>query len=119
MSRPRFLADHDLNEHIVTGVIRREPAVEFLRAREVGVASLTDREVIDYAVREGLVIVSHDVNTMPGHAYEMLRSGQPFAGLLMVQQKEPVGPVIESLVLIWAATEAEEWRNQILFLPLL
>ncbi|MGH8625815.1 MAG: hypothetical protein ACREYC_11270 [Gammaproteobacteria bacterium] len=29
MSRPKFLADHDLNEHIVIGVIRRAPAVEF------------------------------------------------------------------------------------------
>ena len=34
MSRPRFLADHDLNEHIIDGVLRREPAVEFLRARD-------------------------------------------------------------------------------------
>jgi hypothetical protein len=32
MSRPRFLADHDLNEHIVDGTLRREPGVEFLRA---------------------------------------------------------------------------------------
>ncbi len=36
MSRPRFLADHDLNEHIVTGVLRREPAAEFLCVREFG-----------------------------------------------------------------------------------
>ena len=41
-----------------------------------------------------------------------------FLGLLMVSQKEPTGPVVESLVLIWAATEAEEWRNQIGFLPI-
>ena len=33
MSRPRFLADHDLNEHIITGVRRRHEGVEFLRAR--------------------------------------------------------------------------------------
>lgn len=100
------------------GVFRREPSIEFLRAREIGLASLTDREVIDYAAREGLIIVSHDVNTMPGQAYEMLGSGQPFAGLLMVQQNEPVGPVVEILVLTWAASDAEEWRNQIVFLPI-
>jgi hypothetical protein len=38
MSRPRFLADHDLNEHLVTGVLRREPTIEFLRVREVGLS---------------------------------------------------------------------------------
>jgi hypothetical protein len=29
MSRLRFLADHDLNEHIVTGVKRLNPRIEF------------------------------------------------------------------------------------------
>ena len=28
MSRPKFLADHDLNEHILMGVIRRAPTVD-------------------------------------------------------------------------------------------
>ena len=36
MSRPRFLADHDLNEHIVAGVLRREPTLEWVRVRDVG-----------------------------------------------------------------------------------
>jgi hypothetical protein len=34
MTAPRFLADHDLNEQIVTGVLRREPALEFIRSRD-------------------------------------------------------------------------------------
>jgi hypothetical protein len=29
-----------------------------------------------------------------------------------------VGPVIDSLILIWSASEAEEWSGQVLFLPL-
>ena len=29
MSRPRFLADNDLNEHIIDGALRREPAEEW------------------------------------------------------------------------------------------
>jgi hypothetical protein len=34
MSRPRFLADNDLNDAIVVGVRRREPTVEFARLRD-------------------------------------------------------------------------------------
>ena len=34
MSRPRFLADHDLNEHILDGVARRELTIEFVRVRD-------------------------------------------------------------------------------------
>jgi hypothetical protein len=36
MSRPRFLADNDLNDAIVLGVLRREPAIEFKRPRDLG-----------------------------------------------------------------------------------
>jgi hypothetical protein len=31
MTRPRFLADHDFNEHILHGVERQEPTIEDYR----------------------------------------------------------------------------------------
>jgi hypothetical protein len=40
------------------------------------------------------------------------------AGRLLVRQTHPIAPLIDSLVLIWSASEAEEWQNQIRFLPL-
>ena len=54
MSRPRFLADHDLNEHIVDGVLRREPAIEFIRAREIGLHIGPDLEILEHALSKGL-----------------------------------------------------------------
>src|SRR3954468_12637443 len=108
MSRPKFLADHDLNEHIVAGVIRRAPNVEFSRVREVGLHDRSDTEVLEYAVTRGFIVVSHDVNTMPAAAYERLAAGKTITGLLMVQQTSSIGPIIENLLLIWSASEAEE-----------
>ena len=118
MSRPRFLADHDLNEHIVHGILRREPAIEFIRARDVGMHERLDAEVLEYAAEHQLIVVSHDVNTMPANAYTRIRAGTPVAGLLMVKQSDPVGMVIDDLILIWSASEAEEWLNVVCFLPL-
>jgi hypothetical protein len=117
MSRPRFLADHDLNEHIVQGVLRQEPSLEFLRIREVGMSDRSDEEILEYAGREALLIVSHDVNTMPAAASTRRTSGGTFPGLFMVQQTLPIKPVIESIVLIWSASELEEWKDQIVYLP--
>jgi hypothetical protein len=39
------------------------------------------------------------------------------SGLLMVKQTDPVGSIIASLILIWSASEAEEWQNHVCFLP--
>jgi hypothetical protein len=90
MSRPSFLADHDLNEHIIDGVLRREPAAEFMRARDRGLADKPDSELLAFAADRGFLVVSHDVNTMTAHAYARLTSGDPMSGLLMVRQTEPI-----------------------------
>lgn len=118
MSRPRFLADNDLNETIVDGVLRREPSIEFIRAREVGLQDRPDPEVLNYAAAHSLLIISHDVNTMIGFARERLEDGKSMPGLLMVRQAEPVANIIESLILIWSASEHEEWAGVIEFLPI-
>ncbi len=52
MSRPRFFADHDLNEHIVDGLLRREPTIEIVRARAVGMDGGPEGEVLAYAAGE-------------------------------------------------------------------
>ncbi len=119
MSRPRLLADHDLNEHIVHGVLRREPAIEFIRERDVGLHGHSDAEVLEYAATHQLIIISHDINTMPTAAYARIRAGTPVAGLLMVKQSNPVRMIIADLILIWSASEAEEWQNTVSFLPLM
>lgn len=63
MSRPRFLADNDLNDAIVQGVLRREPVIEFARLREIGMDRLPDGEVLEYADIQHWIVVSHDVNS--------------------------------------------------------
>jgi hypothetical protein len=37
----------------------------------------------------------------------------------MVKQSDPMGKVIDDLLLIWSASEAEEWQNVVGFLPLM
>jgi predicted nuclease of predicted toxin-antitoxin system len=119
MGRPiRFLADQDFNEHIVQGVRRRDPRIEFLHVRDVGPPDLSDPDILEWAAQHGYLLVTHDVNTMTFHANARLRDGRPLAGLLLVHQLQPVAPVIESLLLIAGASEAEEWVDQVRFLPL-
>jgi hypothetical protein len=86
MTQPRFLGDHDLNEQIIVGVLRRAPQAVFLRMREVGLAEQPDPVIMDYAAGQGLIIVSHNVNTMPATAYTRMAEGHRIAGLLMVPQ---------------------------------
>jgi predicted nuclease of predicted toxin-antitoxin system len=61
----RFLADADLNKAIVSGVLRREPSLDFLTAQAAGLRNMTDPEVLALATERRRVLVSHDVGSFP------------------------------------------------------
>jgi len=48
----RFLADADLNEGIVSGCLRREPAMDFLSANDAHLHGLPDLEVLRIAAEQ-------------------------------------------------------------------
>jgi hypothetical protein len=118
MSRPRFLADNDLNQEIVSAVLRREGLVEFRSVRDFGLEAAPDEQVIAWAAEKGFIVVSHDVNTMRGIAYDRIARGEPVGGLFLAHQQSAVGLIAESLILIWAGSEHEEWHGQVEYLPI-
>ena len=113
----RFQADADLNHVIVQATLRREPSIDFQTAHAAGLVGLPDPEVLALAAHAGRVLVTHDRKTMPKHFAEFI--GQTTSsGLIVIPQKLPVRVAIEDLLLIWTASEAEEWHNRIQVLPL-
>ena len=54
---------------------------------------------------------------MPGHFGEFLMSGKSSPGVFLVSQYAPIGQVIEELVLVWAASDMDEWKNRIVSIP--
>jgi hypothetical protein len=111
-----FQADSDLNEDIVTGVLRRQRQVDFRTANVAGLRFLSDLEVLTQATRDGRVLVSHDRRTMPAAFARFLNSNSS-AGLVIVSQKTDLLTAIDGLLLVWTASEAEEWTNQLFTIP--
>jgi len=117
MNRPRFLADHDLNDTIVAGMLRQDREVTFIRARDLGLDRASDDDVLAAAERLNACVVSHDFNTMPAAAARAIEAGHSFPGLFLVQQTTSVRIAIDSLMLVWSASAQEEWRDVVIFLP--
>jgi hypothetical protein len=55
---------------------------------------------------------------MPRHFGTFLQERGSSPGVFLVKQSSPVAEVIDELVLIWAASDAEEWKDRILEIPL-
>ena len=116
--KPRFQADADLRLEIVSGVLRREPAIDFQSAQDRLAEGVKDPDVLQIASEEGRILVSHDVTTMVSHFRRFLDSGQQSPGVFLIPQAVPTAEAIEELVLIWVTSEAFEWQNQVFWLPL-
>jgi hypothetical protein len=118
VSVPRFLTDEDLHGPIIRATRRLEPSLEIVRVVDVGLAHSDDSAVLEYATTNELLLVSHDVNTMKAAAERRIAAGQGISGLFLVPQGRPTRETAESLLLIWAGSQAEEWRDRIVYLPL-
>jgi Domain of unknown function (DUF5615) len=114
----RFLADEDIDFAIVRGLRAREPAIDILDAKTAGLRRTKDPALLELAAQQGRAVISHDRDTMTRYFCERVESGKYTPGLFIVPQEPGViGATIESLILIWTASEPEEWRDQIVYLP--
>jgi hypothetical protein len=73
--------------------------------------------VLALAARDGRVLITHDHSTMPRRFRGFIRT-TPSPGLIVVPQSLSVREVVDALILIWAATQSEEWINRIAYLPI-
>ena len=113
----RFQADADLNHVIVKATLRREPRIDFRTAHAAGLSGLHDRDVLALAAQAGSLLITHDRKTMPRHFAEFIQQ-KTSSGLIVIPQKLPIRIAVDDLLLIWEASEAEEWMNRIQSLPL-
>lgn len=113
----RFQADADLNQILLKATLRREPSIDFQTAHAARLVGLGDKQVLAIAARQARILVTHDRKTMPRHFAEFLAT-EASAGVIVVPQKLAVNNSVEDLILIWGATESDEWINRIQSLPL-
>lgn len=114
----RFLADEDFNNRIVRGLLRRQPDLDVIRVQDTPLAGASDLAILDWATRNNRILLTHDVSTMTGHAFERMRSGESLVGIIEVPQSAPIGQLIEDIILIAATCTSEEFENHVEYLPL-
>lgn len=112
----RFQADYDFNQKIVRAVLYLHPTIDFQTGHKAGLKGLPDDQVLAIAAREGRILVSHDLSSMPVHFGNFI-TVQDSPGVFLISQDLPIKIAVEELVMVWGASEAEEWINTITWLP--
>ncbi len=113
----RFLADANFNQRIVSGLLLREPQIDFELPQGLIPDKMADLQILELGAASGRIIVTHDVRTMPRWFRQFVELERS-SGLILVPEKMAIREVIEDLLTIWHVSEAEEWINQMRRLPL-
>jgi predicted nuclease of predicted toxin-antitoxin system len=115
---PRLAADHNFDARIVTGLLRRQPDLDILHIRDAGLATAPDPDVLEWAARERLVLLTHDRATLVGFAYERVVRGEPLGGVIVVSTQYAIGRAIDDLLLLLECMVDDEWAGRVFFIPL-
>ena len=114
----KVLLDQNFNHRILRGLLLRVPKLDYLTTHEAGLSEMKDPDLLVWATQAGRLLISHDLSTMPVHAKTVMEQGHTIAGVVLVSDQLPIGPVIDRLELVVTCTEADEWQNVVQFLRL-
>jgi hypothetical protein len=115
---PRFLADENIDQDLILGLKRRIDGIDIVRVHDVGLRTSDDPTVLQWAADEGRVLISRDIKTIPNFAHERVATGLVMPGVLVLPPGVSMAVAISDLSVIAGATEADEWADRVVYLPL-
>lgn len=109
--RPRFLTDEDFNLDVVAGLRRRESSIDIETVQEANLRGLPDPDILAYAKAHDRILLTHDVNTMPGHFVRFMQGlaeGECTPGVIYLAQSLAAGLAIQVIYEVWGASAHDE-----------
>ena len=114
----RLAADENFNGNIVRGLLRRRPDLDIVRVQDVGLAGADDPAILAWSADEGRILLTHDVATLVGFAYERVEAGLRMPGVFEVRLGTPIGQVLDDILLLAECSFDDEWEGRVAYIPL-
>ena len=120
MSPIRYLLDEHVDPALHTQLIRHEPDLVVWMLGDPGAPKrgTPDPEILLWCEANGFLLVTANRKSMPVHLRAHLAAGHHVPGILVLNPSMTMGATIDELLLIWGASEAKEYRDLLLYLPL-
>lgn len=115
----RFLLDENLSPRLKIALLRLNPTIDVLRVGDPDTPLLgtLDPDVLRYLELSQRLLVTDNRTSMPEHLEAHWALGGNIWGLLWVRPRTPIGQLAQELLLVWEATEAEEWIDKLDWIP--
>ncbi len=111
------LADENFSHRILRAIKLRVKNLDVVVAQNEGLCGASDPSLLAWAGEQGRIVLTHDRQTIPGYAYDRIRSHQSMPGVIVVSDTMPVGEAIEALTMYLECSEPREFENLEVFIP--
>ena len=102
----------------IDGLRLRQPVLDLVRVQEVGLSHTPDAIILEWAAQQGRVVVSVDKKTLAVDAWDRVARGVPMPGVAILRILLTIGQAIDELELIALAGNPEDFRDQVIYLPM-
>jgi hypothetical protein len=115
----RLLSDEDVNGNIVDGLLEHGEGLDLVRAADVGLGHTPDERILEWAAAEGRVLITGDLNTMVGFAWDRVRQKQPMPGVFALRGSGSVGQIVEDILTASECYTEEEMSSMaVIYMPI-
>ena len=120
MSRVCFLLDEHIPPFIQAQLARLEPDLRVYRIGDdlTPATGTPDPDVLAWIEVNDCMLVTNNRASMPGHLTDHLALGRHIPGIIQLPRRMNIRAILDDLWLIWAAARPDEFRDQIVHLPL-
>lgn len=119
MSEIKYLLDEHVNPRLRKALKRSAPDIVVWRIGDPVAPALStpDQEILLWCEDHGFSLVTNNRDSMPVHLREHLAVGRHVPGIFTLNPNMTIGETAAELVLIRGASEAEEYQDQLYYLP--
>jgi len=116
----RYLLDENIPRSVRDQLLFHEPTLDVLCVGDQGAPlyGTSDADILEWIEASGYILVSRNRRTMPGYLRDHLTQGGHIPGMLLLKRRISTGELIAELLLIWYASEPDEYQDHIRYLPL-
>jgi len=119
MSNIRYLLDENVDPLFRRELLKREPTLVIWNIGSPGAPSARTRDpdILRWCEENAFILVTNNRKSMPRHLRDHLAEDRHIPGIFELNPDMSIGATIEELLLIWAASLEDEYRDRIVYLP--
>jgi hypothetical protein len=118
--KPQYLLDEHITPRLKAALLRLDPTIAIVSIGDPETPALgaQDPDILRFVEQRQQILVAQDYRTLPDHASDHRDAGGQHWGIFLVRPGAGIGETAAALYEIWVCSEAEEWIDQVVWIPL-